>query len=135
MSAAPQQPLALTCNLDATSPKGAAVQTLLTNAGVFVRPIALDELGQTVGYLAGLPGFSATQTPYAGPLPQDEFLLLCFMDDNAVMDVVRAMRAAGCPVGCKATLTEHNRSWPFGQLIQEVSEEHAAMARYRATQQ
>lgn len=135
MSAALQQPLALTFNLDITSPKGAAIQTLLDTQGIAVRAISLDELGQTVGYLAELPGFSATRKPYTGPLPQDEFLLLCFMDDTAVMDVVRAMRAAGCPVGCKATLTEHNRSWSFGQLVQEVSEEHAAMMRYRAAQQ
>lgn len=135
MPADARQPLALTFNLDLTSPKGAAVQALLEGSGISVVAVSPDRLAHLVGYLAGLPGFSPAKEPYAGPVPSEEFLLLCGMDDNGVMATVRAMRAAGCPVGCKATLTEHNRSWPFAQLVQEVSEEHAAMARYRAAQQ
>lgn len=135
MPAHAQQPLALTFNLDPTSPKGAAVQAALQEAGVTVRPVDPGQLAHPVGYLAGLPDFSPAAEPYTGPVPPEEFLLLCDMDDDGVIATVRAMRTAGCPVGCKAALTEHNRSWPFAQLMQEVSKEHAAMARYRAAQQ
>ncbi len=103
-----------------------------------MRPVDAAELGQTVGHLAGLPDFPerADGAPAgADPLPTDEFLLLCNMEEDQIMAIIRAMRPAGISIGCKATLTEHNRRWTFGALIREVSEEHAAMARYRAQQQ
>lgn len=128
------QPLALTLNLEPTSPKGAALHALFQGADVQIRPVTAAQLADPVGYLADLPGFSPTASLYTGPVPTEEFLLLCHMPDEKVMELVRAMRTAGCSVGCKATLTEHNRSWPFVRLVQEVSEEHAAMARYRAQQ-
>ena len=134
MSHATLQPLALLLNLNATAPKGAAVHQLLSQQGVAVRDIQTSQLTDAVGYLAGLPGFSPASEPYAGAVPAVEFMLLCHMPDNKVTELVRAMRAAGCSVGCKATLTEHNRTWPFVRLVQEVSEEHAMMAQYRAQQ-
>lgn len=136
-------PLALTFNIDLTSPKGAALRALLDGAGVAVRPVGPEELDQSVGHLAGLPGFSpcpadapaGTPAPASDPLPTEEFLLLCNMEEDQVMAVIRAMRPAGVAIGCKAALTEHNRRWAFGDLVREVSAEHAAMARYRAQQQ
>ncbi len=131
-------PVALTFNLDPASPKGATLRALLEGAGVAMRPVDAAELGQTVGHLAGLPGFSANpqDAPVrADPLPTDEFLLLCNMEEDQVMAVIRSLRPAGVAIGCKATLTEHNRHWTFDALVREVSEEHAAMARYRAQQQ
>lgn len=126
----PCEPLALVLNLD--TPKGAAVRQVLLDAGVTVRPVLPRELGDPVGYLVGLPGFSPAPQPYAGAVPTEEFLLLCHLPDEQVLELVRAMRLASCPVGCKATLTEHNRSWPFAQLVEEVAHEHAAMAHCRA---
>ena len=128
-------PLALLLNLGAASPPGAALHALLQGAGVSVRDVAPSELEDPVGYLAGLPGYAAAEKPYGGAVPATEFVLLCHMPDNDVMALVRAMRAAGVSVGCKATLTEHNRSWKFADLVEEVAAEHAAMAQMRAAQQ
>lgn len=128
-------PLALLLNLGATSPKGAALHALLREAGVSVRDVDLSELDDSVGYLAGLPGYAASEKPYGGAAPATEFMLLCHMPDNDVTALVRTMRAAGVPVGCKAALTEHNRSWKFVDLVEEVAAEHAAMAQMRAVQQ
>ena len=128
------EPVALLLNLEATSPKGAALHQLFAQAGVMVHDIEPAQLADPVGYLADLPGFSPAEEQYAGVIPTEEFVLLCHMPDENVMELVRAMRAGGCSVGCKATLTEHNRTWPFVRLVQEVSEEHAAMTQYRAQQ-
>lgn len=128
------QPLALLLNLDATSPKGAAVHQLLAQQGVAARDVQASQLADPVGYLAGLPGFSPAGKPYAGAMPTEEFMLLCHTPDEKVIGLVRAMSAAGCSVGCKATLTEHNQSWPFVRLVQEVSKEHAMMTQYRMQQ-
>lgn len=154
VSAAPSlmrepQPRALLFNLEPTTSKGAAIHELLAAVGVDVRDVACDELGLTVGYLAGLPGFSAETVasappaeatgrsgspagPSAGDVPDDEFMLMCHMPDDKVIGLMRVMRAANVPVGCVATLTEFNRSWQFGNLVCEVAKEHAAMEKYRA---
>lgn len=137
MANVPTAPLALLRNLGESSPKGPALRALLEGAGVGIRTVDDSELAKSVGYLAGIPGFSSTPktnaivTSLEETLLSEELLLFCHMPDGRVMGLVRAMRTAGISVGCKAVLTEHNQSWPFARLIQEVSEEHAAMARLR----
>lgn len=137
MANIPIAPLALLRNLGESSPKGPALHALLEGAGVGIRTVSDSELAESVGYLAGIPGFSpAPKTSATVTLPEDallseEFVLFCYMPDNRVMELARAMRAAGISVGCKAMLTEHNQSWPFVRLMQEVSEEHATMTRLR----
>lgn len=129
-------PLVLLYNLDDTSPKGAVLRALFEGAGVNVKTVAASELANTVGHLAGLPGFPPAPDAGATPAaPNEELVFFCHMTDDRVMELIRAMRAAGATVGCKATLTEHNRSWTFVRLMQEVAEEHAAMTRLRAQQQ
>lgn len=129
------EPLALLVNLGAGTPKGAALRALFEQAGVRVRDVAPAQMADPAGYLAGLPGFSPAPGPYAGDAPDEEFLLLCNMPDEQVMELVRAMRAAGAAVGCKAALTEHSRAWAFIELMQEVCAEHAAMQAARAAAQ
>lgn len=132
------RPRALLLNLGADSPKGAAVHAVLAQAGVTAIDITDNQLGCVVGQLAGLPAFATADShetrtcTTSAARPSEEFMLLCNLPDDTAMAVLRNMRAAGCPVGCKAMLTEYNRAWPLIQLVQEVCEEHAAMARLRA---
>lgn len=150
----PPAPLVLLWGLGADAPKGAALHELFRALGIRVKDVAPDQIGERVGLLAELSGFAAPTAPAsskapaapvagpsstvpaappAGPAPAgdpvDEFVLFCHMPDEQVMGLVRLMRTAGLAVGCKAALTEHNRSWPFAELLREVAEEHAAMAR------
>lgn len=129
------EPLALLVNLDADTPKGAALRAFLRTSGVEVRAVEPAQMSSTAGNLAGLPGFAPADAPYRGPVPNEEFLLLCHMPDEQVMELVRGMRAAGVAVGCKAALTEHSRNWPFIELMREVCEEHATMQAARAAAQ
>lgn len=138
----PPAPLVLLWGLGADAPKGAALHELFCALDIRVKDVASDQLGEQVGLLAELPGFAAPTVPAssaappastAGPAPAgdsvNEFVLFCHMPDEQVMGLVRLMRTAGLAVGCKAALTKHNRSWPFAELLLEVAEEHAAMAR------
>ena len=125
------EPIALLVNLEADQPKGAALRRLLREAGIPTRDVGRGQMSSMAGYLAGLPGFAAA-APYEGEVPDEEFLLLCNLPDQQVLDLMRAMRAAGVSVGCKATLTEHSKHWPFIELMREVCEEHAAMEARRA---
>ena len=133
----PSTPLVLLWGLGAETPKGAALHTMFQGIGVRVRDVGAGQLGELVGYLAELPGYAETpgtsgSESFAGDAAAEEFVLFCHMSDDQVMGFVRLMRTAGLAVGCKAALTEHNRSWTFGGLLSEVAQEHAAMARMRA---
>lgn len=150
----PPAPLVLLWGLGVDAPKGAALHELFRALGIRVKDVAPDQLGERVGLLAELPGFAVPSAPASPEVPTapaagpssaippapaadpapagasvDEFALFCHMPDEQVMGLVRLMRTAGLAVGCKAALTEHNRSWPFVELLREVAEEHAAMAR------
>lgn len=138
----PPAPLVLLWGFGADAPKGAALHELFCALDIRVKDVASDQLGEQVGLLAELPGFAAPTVPASSAAPPastagpaaagdsvNEFVLFCHMPDEQVMGLVRLMRTAGLAVGCKAALTEHNRSWPFAELLREVAEEHAAMAR------
>lgn len=59
--------------------------------------------------------------------PQAPFLLLCALGDRQLDRLLSAMRREGVSVPHKAVLTEHNRSWTLGRLMEEVQHEHEAL--------
>lgn len=125
-SGAPQ-PMAALYRLDVGTPRGDAVRAVLAEQGIRAKTITADRLGDPVGAIAGLVGFRSARVPYAGDVPENEFMLLCNVSHAQVNQLLPAMREADCSVDCKAQLTQHNRLWPFATLVQEVSKEHASM--------
>ena len=121
------QPLAALYNLDAGTPRGDAVRAVLDAQGIRVRTVSPDELGNPVGAIMGLAGFHASALPYTGDVPTCEFMLLDNVPSAKLNELLAAMRAADCSVGCKAQVTAHNRLWPFAMLVANVSHEHEAM--------
>ncbi len=93
-----------------------------------MKTVTPDMLGNSVGAIAGLPGFKLSSKPFSGGIPEVEFMLLNNVAGQRLTDLLAAMREADCSVGCKAQVTQANRLWPFATLIAEVSREHAAMS-------
>ena len=120
--------LAALYNLDAGTDRGDAVRSVLAACGICAKTVTEDMLGDPVGAIVGLPGFRHSSKPFAGDVPDEEFMLLSNVTGQRLNDLLAAMREAGCSVGCKAQVTQHNRLWPFATLVVEVSREHAAMA-------
>ena len=125
--ARPAGPLAALYNLDAGTERGDAVRAVLAAHGVLAKTVSSDMLGDPVGAIAGLAGFRHLAKPYAGEVPDTEFMLLHNVSSQKLNSLLAAMREAECSVGCKAQVTQHNRLWPFATLVVEVSREHAAM--------
>ena len=73
---APAQPLAALYLLDAGTPRGDAVRGVLLELGIRVRTVSPERLGDPVGAIAGVKGFHPLRTPYAGEVPEAEFMLL-----------------------------------------------------------
>lgn len=122
-----QQPLAALYNLDAGTPRGDAVRGVLAAQGIRVRTVTAEQLGNPVGAIMGLKGFRASALPFAGEAPTCEFMLLDNVPSAKLNALLAAMREAGCSVGCKAQVTQHNRLWPFATLVENVAREHEAM--------
>ena len=120
-------PMAALYRLDAGTPRGDAVRAVLAAQGIRVKTVTEDRLGDPVGAIAGLVGFRPSHAPYMGEVPESEFMLLCNVPNALMNQLLAAMRAADCSVGCKAQLTQHNRLWPFAMLVGEVSREHELM--------
>ncbi len=115
--------------LDPASEKGAAIRAVLRDVGVVARTLAPERLGDPAGACAGLVGFRPSPVPWAGEVPDCEFVLLCNLTNAQVNDFLAKSREGGCVVGAKALLTKQNKAWPMARLIAAVAAEHAQMTR------
>ncbi len=125
--ARPAGPMAALFNLDAGTPRGDAVRSVLAQQGIRVKTVTPQMLGDPVGAIAGLVGFKHSAKPYEGAVPECEFMLLNNVAGERLNVLLAALREADASVGCKAQVTQYNRLWPFATLVAEVSREHEAM--------
>ena len=126
-STTPNQPIAVLYGLDAGTPRGDAVRSVLADQGIRVRSVGVGQLADPVGAIVGMTGFRSSTRPFEGEAPDCEFMLLHNVGSAKLSELLAAMRAADCSVGCKAQVTQHNRLWPLHVLISEVAREHAAL--------
>ena len=103
--------------------KGKRLRAILREMKLLTLTVAENQLGETVGKLVSTNA-APTEAPAPEHAPEVEFMLLCALGDKQLDRLLAAMRRAGVSVPYKAVLTEHNRSWPFGKLIEEVTREH-----------
>ena len=125
--AAQDGPTAALYHLDPGTPKGDAVRAVLAAQGIRAKTVRDEMLGDPVGAIAGLPGFKHSSKPFAGEVPDVEFLLLHNVAGERLNVLLASLREADASVGCKAQVTQYNRLWPFATLVKEVSREHQAM--------
>jgi len=108
----------------------AVLSAVLGEQGIRPRPVAADELGQTVGALAGL------DAPFAVPAKAThtgaECLVLCGLGNDDLNALLDALREAGLKIPYKAMLTPHNRAWTLDHLIGQLADEHEQLARAAA---
>ena len=97
--------------------------------GVRVRPVAPEQMGETVGHLFGLKGFAPREEGTAVPAaPAEPALVLSGFSRQRLDALLAALKRAGVPfIAHKAMLTPTNVNWTFAQLCQELSREHQAV--------
>lgn len=105
---------------------------LCVRLGLRLRRIRPEELGETVGYLAGLDEGPAAEEP-EGAAPVDEpMLVFCGLDNRALNALLQGLRQPGLPrVSLKAVLTPTNRGWTARALYGELQAERAGIARHQ----
>lgn len=113
--------------------KEKAITDALTLLGVKTRRVNAEELGQPVGYLAGVEGMAGAE--FAGEPPAavaTEVLVMCGftqMQFNLFMALFQRKKLP--PVGLKAMLTPTNQEWSFAKLVGELKAEHAMMTKQK----
>ena len=99
----------------------------LEELGIEERGISPDQLGQTVGWLAGFPGFSPDRDRECPPPPSIPVLCMCGLSGARVNALLAALRKRDVHIPLKAVSTPTNQNWTFLQLIEELKREHTAL--------
>ena len=111
---------------------------VLVRMGIRIRNIGPEQVMETVGYLAGMDGFQASDKKTEGqtegqeeaglPVIPVEMMVLKQFSNRRLDELLMNLRKAGVPkIGLKAVLTEHNSTWTFYHLYEELKEEHETM--------
>lgn len=120
------RPKALLYRLGEENETGRALRAVLREQKILTLSVDETQLGETVGRLVSANG-TAPGAPTTANAPEAGFLLLCSLGDRQLERLLAAMRRAGVCVPYKAVLTEANRDWTLGSLIEAVVREHDAM--------
>ena len=135
----------------------AKLKAVFVRQGLRIRNVGKDELGETVGYLAGIRGYEALRGAYAngeveeeengdnenggngkiseiseiGEIPE-EVLVMKGFTSRQIDDLLLGIRKAGLPkIALKAIITDQNAGWTFYHLYEEIKKEHEAMSQAR----
>lgn len=75
----------------------------------------------SVGYLCRYDGF--TDELVSCPIPHDEAIVFSACSGNEINRILADIKAQGLTVELKGMVTETNKSWGLGRLIEEFKEE------------
>ena len=110
------------------------MKSFLVRMGVKIRNVAPDQVMESVGYLAGVPGFEkreVLQQPEAEEkIPQitEQMLVMKDFTSRRIDTLLLNLRKAKVPkINLKAIVTEQNAGWSFYHLYEEIGEEHRRM--------
>lgn len=104
------------------------LRNLLDGLGVSLRVVPAQQLGQTLGFLAGLP--DCVERPAGAVAPFSEpVMVFCGFSQDRLDQALDALRVSGGPAALKAVLTPTNRSWTLARLAGELQSERAEIAK------
>ncbi len=127
--------LVLLYGLQEGSEKGETVRKILQRLRMPYRILSDEMLGETLGYVAGLPGFPASASPYTGEGLGEEVLLMSGLADQRLNELLAALREGQAPIRLKAVITPNNRGWKLFDLFHELIEEHETIGAFNRLRQ
>lgn len=95
-----------------------------------VKVVDVSEYHQTMGYLAGVHGASASEGAYTGADFDEPMMVFC-MPGNRIDGVLAALRKARISIPYKAMLTPTNSTWTPEALLAELKRERAEILKQR----
>lgn len=115
------------------SQRGQEITQALGEISVQVKEIKEEQLGETLGYCLGLPGFSKNDSPLAEEGFDQEVLVMKGFTRQSMDRMLKQFQRKGVPpVALKAVLTEHNSKWRCIDFFRELEREHMFMSAYQS---
>lgn len=114
-------------NLGEDTVKGGKIRAILQEMGIEAVTVEKSQINQSVGYLAGMKGFTGDAEEFTGDGYTTDFMLMSSLSETQMDQFLAKMRAADAVIDHKAVVTETNKQWSFKQLIGEIEEEHEVM--------
>ena len=97
---------------------------IFVRLGVRIRNISPEQMGETVGFLAGLEGYGPAEAKEDFPVPEEEMLVMKNFTSRKIDELILAIRKAGLKkIELKAVVTPTNAGWTFYKLYEEIREE------------
>lgn len=93
-----------------------------------LRVVPAGQLGQSIGFLAGLPD-CPERPATAAVAPPEPVMIFCAFAPDRLDAALDALRAQGLSAPLKAVLTQTNRTWSFARLAGELQAERESIAR------
>lgn len=113
--------------------KTAKLKAVLIQMGVRIKNIGACQVGERVGYLAGMDGYEKNEIGEALPLISQEVLVMKDFSSRRMDELFLRIRKAGIPkIDLKAVITATNAGWTFYQLYEEILAEHRQMENQNA---
>ena len=104
------------------------MKSVLVRMGVKIRNVAPDQVLESVGYLAGVPGFEKREVSETLPEITEPMLVMRDFTGRRIDTLLLNLRKAKVPkINLKAIVTEQNAGWSFYHLYEEIGEEHRRM--------
>lgn len=107
------------------------LKSVMVRMGVRIKNIEPEQVFQSVGYLAGMPGYQSRKEEAAEqqlPTIGQDVLVLRNFTSGRMDFLFYNLKKAGVPkIDLKAVITPQNAGWTFYQLYQELEKEHAAV--------
>lgn len=97
---------------------------IFVRLGIRIRNISPEQMGETVGFLAGLEGYGPAEAGEDFPAPAEEMLVMKNFTSRKIDELILAIRKAGLKkIELKAVVTPTNAGWTFYKLYEEIREE------------
>lgn len=105
------------------------INYVMVQMGIRVKVLKDEQLGQTVGYLAGVKGMEENPNPETyEPFDKEVLIMHNFTIDKRIdlmLSNIQKRGLEGIPLKC--VLTSSNKKWTLYELAKELEKEHALL--------
>ena len=104
----------------------AEIKKSAANLGIDIKKLDESDLKKTIGELMDLGNFDPSQV-YEDQEVDTEFILFSDFDREILQKFVLDLRKKEINVPHKSVVTDHNKTWQLGYLVDHIMEEHQVM--------
>lgn len=109
--------------------KAEKITRILSGYNVKVITAGIEESGQNLGTVFGLPEFPRNAEAEAVPEAEHEMIFFGGFNPNRIELMIGRMRTAGVNVQYKAYMTASNQGWPVAVIVNQAVREHLTMSK------